>query len=412
MTRILFVGDLAGTGFGTVTMDLGRALLDLGEDVRFVSMNEGTDALPEPFASRTAIVGAPSGWLGLEDPTLTTERLTGAFTGGIFEDGWTPEAAILLGDPAAFQQSPILGYIPDGFLAYHYVPIEGVGIPPRWKEIWRKAQPVAMCEFGADQIAGLGLSRPPIVPHGVDTSVFHAPSAQRPLTFRTDTKLEVARSRADARKILGWPKDDVILFRSDRLMPRKAYASLLRSVAPVLARHANARLVIHCATRDQGGDLRDLISHFPAQVGNKIHSTGFHDRYGGVPREILALMYAAADLYVTTAAEGFGLCIAESLACGTPVVGLDFSSVPEVIGPCGVVVPVGALVDNVYGYFWAQPNEKAFATAVDELVTDIARRQVLGAKGPYHVREHFTWPRGAELFATLIRSALPMEVAA
>ncbi len=34
MTRILFFGDLAATGFGTVTMDLGRALLDRGEDVR------------------------------------------------------------------------------------------------------------------------------------------------------------------------------------------------------------------------------------------------------------------------------------------------------------------------------------------------------------------------------------------
>ena len=31
MTRIMFLGDLAGTGFGTVTQDLGRALEALGE---------------------------------------------------------------------------------------------------------------------------------------------------------------------------------------------------------------------------------------------------------------------------------------------------------------------------------------------------------------------------------------------
>ena len=39
MSRILFFGDLAPTGFGTVTTDLGSALLALGEDVRFVSQN-------------------------------------------------------------------------------------------------------------------------------------------------------------------------------------------------------------------------------------------------------------------------------------------------------------------------------------------------------------------------------------
>ncbi len=51
-SRILFFGDLAATGFGTVTQDLGRALIAKGIDVRFVSMND-TTGLGEPFASRT-----------------------------------------------------------------------------------------------------------------------------------------------------------------------------------------------------------------------------------------------------------------------------------------------------------------------------------------------------------------------
>ena len=49
--KLMFLGDLAGTGFGSVTKDLGRALLDW-HDVRFISQNELGD-LPEPFASRT-----------------------------------------------------------------------------------------------------------------------------------------------------------------------------------------------------------------------------------------------------------------------------------------------------------------------------------------------------------------------
>ena len=64
MSRILFLGDSAGTGFGTVTRDLGAGLLALGEEVRFLSLNETEDGkLDEPFAGRTAILGTADGWL-------------------------------------------------------------------------------------------------------------------------------------------------------------------------------------------------------------------------------------------------------------------------------------------------------------------------------------------------------------
>ena len=51
--RVLFFGDLAPTGFGSVTTDLGRCMLDLGADVRFISQNDTGKDLPEPFRSRT-----------------------------------------------------------------------------------------------------------------------------------------------------------------------------------------------------------------------------------------------------------------------------------------------------------------------------------------------------------------------
>jgi glycosyltransferase involved in cell wall biosynthesis len=205
--------------------------------------------------------------------------------------------------------------------------------------------------------------------------------------------------------------DEVILFRADRLMPRKMYASLLRAVAPVLAKRPKVRLICHMSTLDQGGDFRDLRSHFPPAVQERMNVTDFHDKYGGVQREVLALMYAAADLYVGTGAEGWGLCYAESLACGTPALGIRFSAVPEVIGPAGETVPVGALIDNIYGYFWARPDEQQYTLALDKLVSDIAHLRVLGMKGPYHV-EQFTWARAAEQFSELISAAVRQEVAA
>ena len=40
MTKILWWGDVADTGFGTVTSNVGKRLLAMGHDVRFIMQNE------------------------------------------------------------------------------------------------------------------------------------------------------------------------------------------------------------------------------------------------------------------------------------------------------------------------------------------------------------------------------------
>ena len=86
------------------------------------------------------------------------------------------------------------------------------------------------------------------------------------------------------------------------------------------------------------------------------------DVVGWVPD--LAAQYHAADaLLVTSRAEGFGLPAAEAIACGTPVVAFDNTSLPEVVGGAGVLVPDGDVV--------------AFADAVVDVLTTPGRRAEL-----------------------------------
>jgi glycosyltransferase involved in cell wall biosynthesis len=60
---------------------------------------------------------------------------------------------------------------------------------------------------------------------------------------------------------------------------------------------------------------------------------------GYVPAEELPLWYNAASLFVYPSLyEGFGLPPLEAMACGTPVVASNGSSVPEVVGPAGLLV--------------------------------------------------------------------------
>ena len=65
----------------------------------------------------------------------------------------------------------------------------------------------------------------------------------------------------------------------------------------------------------------------------KVIFTGF------VPEEDLPALYSAASVFVFPSLyEGFGLPPLEAMACGTPVVASNTSSLPEVIGDAGVLV--------------------------------------------------------------------------
>jgi alpha-1,3-rhamnosyl/mannosyltransferase len=117
---------------------------------------------------------------------------------------------------------------------------------------------------------------------------------------------------------------------------------------------------------------------------------------------MLTALYNAADVYLSTSAEGFGLTVAEAIACGTPAVGLDYSAVPEVIGPAGLLAPVAYLVDNEYDHAWAAVHEPKFGEAVATLLDDEPLRKRLGRAGPDHVRAMFDWDRAALAFAGII----------
>lgn len=424
--RLLFFGDLAATGFGTVTADLGARLLARGLDVRFVSQNDLPD-LEEPFRSRTvnlttllqAGVGPQQGVSGVAPLAGLLEGRSPALMhdGSLFGE-WVPDAALILGDFASVR------FIVEPYVAafarlptFFYVPIEGVGLPPRWAGLFRLLRPVAMSEFGATEIAKITGTRPPVIYHGVDTEAFRPISRQAPvflsaagkaasmLTSRDDCKQAWAGYLAETNRVPRVPKR--WLLRTDRHMPRKRYNAMIRALAPVLARHPDWALVIHNAAHDQGGDLRDQLSKLPPQLRGQVLLTD----QPGISRDLLRSLYCAADLYVSISAEGFGLTIAEALACGVAAVGIDYSAVPEVIGPAGAVVPVAGLIDNEFDHYWAAVDEEAFARQVEFLMTHQAKREELGRRGPGHVAASFSWDDAADRFAELLTATVPQEVA-
>jgi glycosyltransferase involved in cell wall biosynthesis len=97
---------------------------------------------------------------------------------------------------------------------------------------------------------------------------------------------------------------------------------------------------------------------------------------GYVPDEELPRYYALADLFVfPTLLEGFGIPLAEALACGTPVVTTNAGSSAQVAGPGGRIVP---------------PRDPvALAGAINELLADAELRRHLGQAGREWILSRF-----------------------
>lgn len=403
MTRILWMGDLGPTGFGTVTMAACRALLERGEDVRLFQFREELKDVPDFLQGRIVSVDRPNTWGTSEelvgDIDRMREQLRGIFTEAAYEDGWSPEAVIIHSDPSAILGAEIVEALPDGLPAYHYVAIEGVGIPPLWRTLWERIQPIAMANSGAIEIEKLMGTAPPVVYHGIETDVFRPASPHNPVIWEEGGETKIITSRADAKRAFGIDVKTTVILRCDANAARKAYAAFFRSMAAVLDRNPNTLLMVNARAQGYGGNLDEMRSHFPPHIAGRMLVPW---RYRPLSRTALVVLYNAADIYVSNSSEGFGLTIAEAAACGVACVGLDFTSVPEVIGPGGVVVPVGRLVENIYAHWWGVADERALAVATDTLVRDKSMRWKLAGKGPAHVREHFQWDKAAEGFSAII----------
>jgi glycosyltransferase involved in cell wall biosynthesis len=100
--------------------------------------------------------------------------------------------------------------------------------------------------------------------------------------------------------------------------------------------------------------IGDEISKLPA-LRRAVHTHKLHKHVrflGYVSTETLAILYRLSSVFVFPSLyEGFGLPPLEAMACGTPVVTSNVSSLPEVAGDAAVLVDpydVDAIADGIY----------------------------------------------------------------
>jgi glycosyltransferase involved in cell wall biosynthesis len=155
------------------------------------------------------------------------------------------------------------------------------------------------------------------VPLGVDRAVFSPVSANR---------IEDVRARLGI-------EGQYLLFLGCH--PRKNLDGMLRALATV-PDEVRPRLVVTGSaprTRDRSDDPRSAIAAHPHHIRRKVSFIGHVSQ-----NDVAALLSGSVGLAFPTLYEGFGFPALEAMACGTPVLTSNTSSLPELVGNAAVLV--------------------------------------------------------------------------
>jgi len=168
------------------------------------------------------------------------------------------------------------------------------------------------------------------------------------------------------------------------VQPRKNYARVIEALAMLRA----AGHDLHYAIAGGKGWLEDEIHPALDRTGMSpfVHLLGFVD-----DEDLPALYSGACMLVLPSLYEGFGLPLLEAMACGSPVITSNISSLPEVAGEA-------ALLIDPY-------DVNAIFNAMAALDVDFTLRTRLTEAG-YQQAEKFTWDRSAAQLLSIYENLL------
>jgi len=167
-----------------------------------------------------------------------------------------------------------------------------------------------------------------------------------------------------------------LLFVSS-LWPYKNVHGLIRAFSNLVHRYRVPHdLVIVGGLSAKGYQTKLLQLVNACRLDRRVHFVGHV-----ADRHEIRDFYVGADVYIYPSyAETFGLTLLESMACGTPVVASNRTSIPEVAGDASLLVD--------------PDNQEGIAEAIWKVLSDKELRESLITKGLQRARQ-FTWERTA-----------------
>jgi glycosyltransferase involved in cell wall biosynthesis len=406
--KILALAD-AGctTGFGVVTHHLlERLVRDYGHEAHVLAVNFRGDAFPS-----TIDPGHETN-LRLYLPTQKDQRDLRGLTRIVEmiervepDVVWTlndPEVVLALLFGNAADRDKVL--LQEKILAY--LPCDGTNLPRLWTDdLPRYVGVVAMSRHGQRAYDA------PLVYHGVDPAQWWPVSDRRPITMSSG---QVLRTKADAKRQFGLDGDAFVVGRVDANTARKDYAALWKALVPVMKRHADVVAIWQCQSQPEGAaggvNLVNLLSREPDLATGRFFYPKYHSSFIGWPQQDLNALVNAFDVVASPShGEGFGLGLAEAAACGVPIIALNVSAIPEVVGPGGILLEPAGTTTTPSGEDQWLPDVPAFTDALETLYAARGARRKLGERGRAHVTASFSWDTAAGLMDGHIRRIAATE---
>ncbi len=226
---------------------------------------------------------------------------------------------------------------------------------------------IAVSDFTAEEVVRLLK-----VPKERVFRVYHGVAAR----YRPLPEAQVA----EFRRRLSLP-DRFVLFLGT-LEPRKNLIRLIRA----FSRQKDPELHLVLAG-GQGWFYEDILAEVRRlELSDRVHLPGF------VPADEQVLWYNAARAFAYVSLyEGFGMPVLEALACGTPTITSDSTSLPEVGGNAVVTAPAA--------------DEAAIAEALNTVLVDEGVRQELRERGLERATS-FSWDDAARKTLDVYRWAI------
>jgi len=251
--------------------------------------------------------------------------------------------------------------------------VPGPGVPPLWK-YWHR-------------LIGLGCADMTFV-SGYCREVLFGPSFPHGHVIYGGVEEPVCVSparRASLRTRFAIPGNAPVLFALQRVDALKRIDVIIKSMALILAREPEARLIIG----GKGDDLEHL-KRLAAElrIEDKVIFPGF------IPDAEIPVYQTTADLFLFHSTyETFGIVLAEAMNYSKAVVSTANTAIKEVVdnGRTGLLVPT--------------LDHRAFALAVLKLIGDRPRREEMGKRGYEKVQRLFRWDAIAAQYGQVLESA-------
>lgn len=369
--RVLIVGDspLIKTGFGRVNAIAAKRFQREGWEVASVA-GLTTEPPKDDEGIKIYVPSTPQDTLGILDIHKAV-------------DDFKPDVAYTTADLGSVTA---LAYGLPEMPMFIYTPIEGEPIANRdWRAVLHSIPSATCSQYGVDVVKATTGREIPYYYHGVDHDTF-----------------KPSDNREQVRESMGWQDKFVVMCVATNVR-RKQITRLIEAFSIAVHEMKAKDIVLYLHTVPfqnywlEGWNLPEVARAFSVNDQVQFHPLMFKrnafipETTGNPQNPGLVEIYGAADLFVLPSqVEGFGLPIAEAMACGLPALVTKYAAGWEVARDAGRGIPVRDWEVHKSGTMYANVDTRLLAKEIVRLQRNPKERARMSQRGLQRAQD-FRW---------------------